>query len=144
MDNIIKKVFYVVSIILFVIASIYQIVVLYQGDSNVTDGVLDGYFFVTYVAFGIAILLALIFPVIQMISNPKGAVKTLIIIGGAIVLWFVARAMATNQFDQEYLDKMKITAETSINVGAGLIFTYFVFVVAILSILYASISNMFK
>jgi hypothetical protein len=144
MDNILKKVFYGVSIILILIATAYQIAVLYQGDDNVTEGVLNGYFYVTYVAFGIALLFALLFPVIQMASNPKGAVKTLIMIGIAVVLWFVARAMATNQFSPSDLEEMKITAETSVTVGAGLIFTYFVFGVAILSILYASVSNLFK
>lgn len=144
MDNILKKVFYGVSIILILIATAYQIAVLYQGDDNVTEGVLDGYFYVTYIAFGISVLFALLFPVIQMASNPKGAVKTLIMIGIAVVLWFVAKGMATNDFSPATLEKMKITAETSVNVGAGLIFTYFVFGAAILSILYATVSSMFK
>lgn len=65
MDNIIKKVFYGVSIILILIATAYQIAVLYQGDDNVTESVLNGYFYVTYVAFGISLFLALLFPVIQ-------------------------------------------------------------------------------
>lgn len=144
MDNILKKVFYGVSIILILIATAYQIAVLYQGDDNVTEGVLDGYFYVTYVAFGISVFFALLFPVIQMASNPKGAVKTLIMIGIAVVLWFVAKGLATNQFSPDTLEKMKITAETSVTVGAGLIFTYFVFGVAILAIIYASISSLFK
>lgn len=144
MDNILKKVFYGVSIILILIATAYQIAVLYQGDDNVTEGVLNGYFYVTYVAFGISVFFALLFPVIQMASNPKGAVKTLIMIGIAVVLWFVAKGIATNQFTPDTLEKMKITAETSVTVGAGLIFTYFVFGTAILAILYASISNLFK
>jgi hypothetical protein len=144
MDNILKKVFYGVSIILILIATAYQIAVLYQGDDNVTEGVLDGYFYVTYVAFGMSLLFALLFPVIQMATNPKGAIKTLIMIVIAVVLWFVAKGMASNQFSPETLERMKITAETSVTVGAGLIFTYFVFGAAILAIVYASISNLFK
>lgn len=144
MDNIIKKVFYGVSIILILIATAYQIAVLYQGDDNVTESVLNGYFYVTYVAFGISLFLALLFPVIQMASNPKGAVKTIIMIVIAVVLWFVAKAIASNQFTPSELDTLKTTAETSVTVGAGLIFTYFIFGVAILAILYASISNLFK
>ncbi len=144
MDNILKKVFYGVSIILILIATAYQIAVLYQGDDNVTEGVLDGYFYVTYVAFGMSLLFALLFPVIQMATNPKGAIKSLIMIAIVVVLWFVARGMATNDFSPATLEKMKITAETSVTVGAGLIFTYFVFGAAILAIVYASISNLFK
>jgi len=150
MDNILKKVFYGVSIILILIATAYQIAVLYLGDDafelgeSAAETALNGYFYVTYIAFGISLFFALLFPVIQMASNPKGAVKTLIMIGIAVVLWFVAKGMATNQFSPEYLEKMKITAETSVTVGAGLIFTYFVFGVAILAIIYASISSLFK
>jgi hypothetical protein len=144
MDNIIKKSFYIVSIILILIATAYQIAVLYQGDDFVTESVLNGYFITAYVAFGISVFFALLFPVIQIFSNPKGAIKTLIIVGVAVVLWFVAQGLASNDFTPKQLEEMEITAETSVTVGAGLIFTYFIFGIAILSILYASISNMFK
>jgi len=71
MDNILKKVFYVISIILIVIATAYQIAVLYQGDKSVTEGVLNGYFYTAYVAFGISLVLAVLFPIVQMFSDPK-------------------------------------------------------------------------
>lgn len=150
MDNILKKVFYGVSIILILIATAYQIAVLYLGDSAFelseggSENVLNGYFYVTYIAFGISLFFALLFPIIQMASNPKGALKTIIMIGIAVVLWFVAKGLATNQFSPQQLENLKVTAETSVTVGAGLIFTYFVFGAAILAILYASISNLFK
>ena len=144
MDNILKKVFYVISIILIVIASAYQIAILYQGDKSVTEGVLDGYFYIAYIAFGISLVLAILFPIIQMISNPKAAVRSLIGIGIVIVLWFVASAFAGNEFTPEEMETMKTTAETSTLVGTALIFTYFTFALAILSILYASVVSMFK
>lgn len=144
MDNIIKKVFYAVSVILILIATFYQIAVLYQGDDLVSESILNGYFYVAYIAFGISLFLALLFPVIQIFANPKGAIRTLIIIGGAIVLWFVSKALATNQFSPEELERLKTTADISVTVGAGLIYTYVVFGLAILSIIYASIANMFK
>ena len=144
MDNIIKKVFYAVSVILILIATFYQIAVLYQGDDLVTESVLNGYFYIAYIAFGISFVLALLFPVIQIFSNPKGAIRTLIILAAAVVLWFVAKGLATNTFTPEELELKKITAETSVMVGAGLIYTYVIFGLAILSIIYASISNLFK
>jgi len=144
MDNIIKKVFYGVSVILILIATFYQIAVLYQGDDLVTESILNGYFYVAYIAFGISLVLALLFPVIQIFSNPKGAVKTLIFVGAAIVLWFVAKAIAGNTYSPEELELKNITAETSVRVGAGLIYTYVIFGLAVLSIIYASVSNMFK
>lgn len=144
MDNILKKAFFGISIILILIATAYQIAVLYQGADSVTESVLNGYFLTAYIAFGLSVAIALLFPVLQIISNPKGGIKTLIIIIGAVALWFVAKGFATNGFSPEELEAKKITAETSVMVGAGLIYTYVVFGLAILSILYASISNMFK
>jgi len=145
MDNILKKVFYVVSLILIVIATVYQVVVLYQGGGDeVSESVLDGYFYVAYIAFGISVLFALLFPIIQMASNPKGAVRTFIGIAIAVVLWFVASAFAGNAFTTSELELMKVTESTSVLVGTGLIYTYFIFGIAIISILYAGVSNLFK
>lgn len=145
MDNILKKAFYLVSIILIVIATVYQVVILYQGGGDeVSASVLDGYFYVAYAAFGISLVLAIIFPIIQMASNPKGAIRSLIGLGIAVVLWFVASAFSSNEFSAEYLEKMMITADTSVMVGTGLIYTYFIFGLAILSIIYASVSSLFK
>ncbi|NPD47202.1 MULTISPECIES: hypothetical protein [unclassified Lentimicrobium] len=144
MDNILKKAFFGIAIILILIATAYQIAVLYQGDDSVTESVLNGYFLTAYIAFSLSVVIALLFPVLQIISNPKGAIRTLIIIVAAVALWFVAKSLATNTFTPDELEAKKITAETSVMVGAGLIYTYVVFGLAILSILYASISNMFK
>lgn len=143
MDNILKKAFYVISIILIVIATTYQVFVLYQGD-GVTEGVLDGYFYVAYAAFGLSVLLALLFPIIQMASNPKSAIRALSSIAIVVVLWFIAGAFSGNEFTAQQLDTMKTTAETSIMVGTGLIYTYVIFAIAILSIIYAGVSNLFK
>ncbi len=143
MDNILKKAFYFVSLILIVIATAYQVAVLYQGK-EVTDGVLDGYFYVAYIAFGISVFFALLFPIIQMASNPKGAVRALIAVGIVVVIWFISAAFSGNEFSADQLEKMKVTAETSVLVGTGLIYTYIIFGLAILSIIYASVSNLFK
>ncbi len=79
-----------------------------------------------------------------MISNPKGALTTLVVIGIAVVLWFVALGLAGNEFSARQLETMEITANTSKLVGAGLIYTYFVFGLAVLAIIYASITSIFK
>ncbi|NOR86779.1 MAG: hypothetical protein GQ527_04160 [Bacteroidales bacterium] len=145
MDNILKKVFYFVSLILILIATAYQVVVLYQGGGDeVSESVMDGYFYVAYAAFGISLVLALIFPIIQMAANPKGAIRTFAGLAIAVVLWFIASAFAGNDFTALQLEEMEVTAETSALVGTGLIYTYFIFGLAVLSIIYAGVSNMFK
>lgn len=143
MDNLLKNIFKGVSIILIVIAAIYQIVVFTQGDSP-SDSVLNGYFYVAYVAFGISAFFALLFPVIQIVGNPKAAIRSLLVVVFLVALGFVAYALSDNSFTPMELENMKTTANVSVIVGAGLIYTYFIFVLAILAILYASISSIFK
>lgn len=143
MDNLLKNIFKGVSIILIVIAAIYQIVVFTQGNSP-SDSVLNGYFTLAYIAFGLSLLFAILFPVLQIIANPKAAVRTLIVFAFLVVLWFVAYSLSDNSFSQVQLEKMDTTAEVSKMVGAGLIYTYFIFGMAVVAIIYASISNFFK
>lgn len=143
MDNLLKNIFKGVSIILMVIAAAYQVAVFYQGDSP-SDTVLNGYFWVAYIAFGLSALFAILFPIIQTISNPKDAVKSFIGLAFVVVLGFVAYYMAGNSFTPAELEKMKTTADISRLVGAGLIYTYFIFGLAVLAIIYASISSIFK
>lgn len=143
MDNLMKNIFKGVSIILMVIAAGYQIAVFYQGDSP-SDTVLDGYFWVAYIAFGLSALFAILFPIIQMAANPKDAVRSLIVVAFLVALWFVAYALSDNSFTPAQLEKMETSAQTSVLVGAGLIYTYFIFGAAVVAIIYASISNFFK
>ena len=143
MDNLLKNIFKGVSIILIVIAAIYQIVVFTQGDSP-SDSVLNGYFTLAYIAFGLSLVFAIVFPVIQIFADPKAAIRSLIGVGILVALWFVAYALSDNSFTPMELEKMKTTANISVMVGAGLIYTYFIFAIAIVAIIYASISSLFK
>ena len=143
MDNLLKKIFKGVSIILIVIAAIYQIVVFYQGNSP-SDSVLNGYFSIAYIAFGLAVVLALVFPVLQIVANPKGALKSLMAVAFLAVLWLVAYSLSNNTFTPLELEKMNTTAATSKLVGAGLIYTYFMFAMALGAIIYTGIANFFK
>ena len=142
MDNLLKNIFKGVSIILIVIAAIYQIVVFTQGDSP-SDSVLNGYFTLAYIAFGLSLVFAIVFPVIQIFADPKAAIRSLIGVGILVALWFVAYALSDNSFTPMELEKMKTTANISVMVGAGLIYTYFIFAIAIVAIIYASISSLF-
>jgi len=143
MDNLLKNIFKGVSIILMVIAAAYQIAVFYQGDSP-SDTLLNGYFWVAYIAFGLSALFAILFPIIQIVANPKDAIRSLIVVAFLVALWFVSYAISDNSFTPLQLEKMETSAETSILVGAGLIYTYFIFGLAIVAVIYASISSIFK
>jgi hypothetical protein len=61
-----------------------------------------------------------------------------------VVLAVISYALSTNEFSALKLEAMESSAETSVMVGAGLIFLYILAALAILSIVYASISRIFK
>ncbi len=143
MDNLLKNIFKGVSIILMVTAAIYQIVVFSQGDSP-SDSVLNGYFTLAYIAFGLSAIGAILFPAIRIFGNPKAAVRSLIIVAVLVALWFISYSLSDNTFSPTELENMKTTANVSVMVGAGLIYTYFISGFAIVAIIYASISNIFK
>ncbi|HAG16617.1 MAG TPA: hypothetical protein DCG69_08860 [Bacteroidales bacterium] len=143
MDSLVNKVFKGVSIVLIVVAAIYQIAVFLQGGSP-SDSVLDGYFWVAYIAFFLAVVLAILFPIIQIIGNPKAAIRTLLGVVVLVILWFVAYALSDNTFSASELETMGTTADISKIVGAGLIYTYFVFAMAIVAVFYANIASIFK
>jgi len=145
MDKTILTIFKVISLIFIALAVIFQIVVLVKGEDGVIGtGILDYYIQLSYVAVGIAAVLALAFPLYFMIQNPKDLLK---IAGGIAILFvmgFICYSIADNTFNIAQLEKLKTTADISKFVGASLYFTYVLGGLAILSVVFSGISGLFK
>ena len=97
-----------------------------------------------YILVVLTAVITIVAPIIYFLFNIKSAIKFLIMLGIMIVLAIIAYSLAGNEFTGIQLEKMKSSVEASKIVGAGLIFTYFLACLAILSIVYASISRIFK
>ena len=97
-----------------------------------------------YILVIVTAAITIIAPLIYLIFNLKSAVKFFIILGAMVVLAIISYVLSGNEFSSLQLEQMKSTAETSVTVGAGLIFLYILAALAILSIIYASISRIFK
>ena len=85
-----------------------------------------------------------VFPIASLIMNPKNSIKVLISLGVMVVLAIISYSLSQVNFTELQLEKLGTTASTVKNVGAGLIFTYILAALAVLSIVYASISRIFK
>jgi hypothetical protein len=145
MDKIILNVFKAISLILIGLAVILQIVVLVKGeDGLVGSSVLDNFARLAYVALAIAAILAILFPILFMIQNPKNALKVLIGLAGFVVIGFICYSVATNSFNIVQLEELETTAEVSKSVGAALYFTYIVGGIAVVSIIFSGIAGLFK
>lgn len=97
-----------------------------------------------YVLLGVTVLATLIAAFGNILLNPKGSLKILIVLASMVVVAIVSYVFSTNEFTAAQLEKMEITETTSKLVGAGLFFTYFLSAVAILAIIYSAVSRMFK
>lgn len=145
MDKIILNIFKVVSLILIALAAIFQIIVLYKGDDAVaTTSLIDNFITTSVIAFAIAAILAIVFPIIFIGQNPKNAMKVLAVLAGFVIIGFICYSIAGNSFNNIRLEELKTTATISRIVGAGLYFTYLTGGLAIVAVIFSGISGLFK
>lgn len=131
----------ILRIFLAVLLAISALLALLFYVDVVSDDMLIywGYFLVIFTA-----VITILFPIGFMIMNPKNSIKIFIALGLMVVVAIIAYSLATVGFTDLQLEKLGVTAGTSKYVGAGLIFTYILAALAVISIIYASISKIFK
>ncbi len=131
----------VLRIFLAVLLAISALLAILFFVNVVSDDLLIywGYFLVIFTA-----VITILFPIVSMIMNPKNSIKIFIAIGVMVVLAIISYSLATVGLTDHQLEKLGVTAGTAKYVGAGLIFTYILAALAVLSIIYASISKLFK
>jgi hypothetical protein len=104
---------------------------------------LDFGLYALYVLLFIAVAAAIIFPLINSLSNPAGLIKSAIGIGVILVLFGIAYALSDTA-----LPRSAIAAglsESSVKlIGAGLIMLYIVFILAVLAVIFSEVSKAFK
>ncbi len=148
-NNIILKITKYTSYGLMALAGIFVVAIWYLGDELETSESLQSlwvtpYFYISYIALAICFILALAFPIVYMIMNPKNAVRMLMVLAGMVVLALISYAFAGNQFTADQLIDMEISDAGSRRVGAALIFTYIIGVLTILAAIYSAVSKLFK
>jgi hypothetical protein len=149
-----KKILLITKIVVFslvAIALVFQILMIaynsiFQSPTAeaLDSSILGGYLNVAYIALAIAIIVALIFPVIQMISSPKNAIKALIGVGVIVVLGLISYLFASNDFSPQQLDKLQITVSTSIWVSAGINLAAMIGGLAIVAVIVLTIKGSFS
>ena len=145
MDKKILNIFKIVSLILILLAVIFQVIILAKGeDGLIGNSILDNYIRLAYIALIICAFLTILFPVLFMIQNPKNTLKMLAGLVGFVVIGFICYALGSNSFNIVELETLKTTAETSKIVGAGLYFTYIFGGIAVITIIYSGVSGLFK
>ncbi len=94
---------------------------------------------------GLTALLSLIFPIINMVTNPKAIKRTVITLVGVAVLIFIAWLLASDALlDMPHYEGKDNVPKTLKLAGTGLFTTYILAGLAVLSILYSEIVKYFK
>jgi len=150
-----KKLKTIIKIILWVIMGISLILFgwFYFGSdvsgtkgTNLAEPVATNYMlWWAYILFGLAVIITLIFALVNIFTNPGGAKKALVSLVIIAILVGVSYLLASNQtLKMPGYEGGGNTPVVLKWVGTGLIATYLLAAIAILAILYVEIVKIFK
>jgi hypothetical protein len=129
------------SIILSVLLGLSALLSLLFAFDAVSEGLLITW---CYILLGVASITAIAFPIITMVTNPKGAKNALIGVGSLVVICGLGYVMAGNEVHIDYEGILLADEETSKLSEAALIAFYILGAGAIGTIIFAEVSKMFK
>ncbi len=136
------------TIALMVIAAIFEILIISKGDETVAttaslqDSLIGPFLSLSYVSVLIPAALALIFPIVHLLDNPKSAKGILIGVGALIVVVGLAYAISPSTVESSF--PQGTTEGTSKWVSTGLNTFLFLSIIAVGSIVYTEVSRLFK
>ena len=113
-------------------------------DSFFQNTGLDMGLYLGYVLLLAAIVVAVAFPVLHSIKNPKEIAKSGASFLALVVLFLLSYALAGSELTPKYEALGVNTEFSSKMIGAGLTMFYFVLFVAIIGMIYSEISKAFK
>ena len=129
------------SIILSVLLGLSALLSLLFAFDAVSEGLLIMW---CYILLGVASITAIVFPIITMVSKPKGAKNALIGVIALVVICGLGYSMAGNEVHIDYEGILLADEGTSKLSEAALIAFYILGAGAIGSIIYAEVSKMLK
>ncbi len=144
MDNMIVKVTKIFTILIMVAGAVFTGLVIanggdLKGDPALTATLLNPYFGIAIGLLGLGIFVTLLFSVIQLISDPKAAVRVLISFAILGVIYLISYMMASGNIDAEVFTKFNISSEESKLIGSLIYLVYILGGAAVVAILGSSV-----
>lgn len=99
--------------------------------------------YIAYVLFGLALAAAVVLPAINLTKSPGGLIKSLMGIGGLVVLFFVSYALADTSLSLKAASLGETESSVKV-IGAGLILFYIVMIIAVIGIVFSEINKALK
>jgi NADH:ubiquinone oxidoreductase subunit 6 (subunit J) len=101
--------------------------------------------YVSYLLIAIGLVVAIIMPLINSMDNPRSLLKTVVGIIGIVILFFIAYSISSNEVLPKFeADPFYLTPASSQVVGGILITTYFLFLFAIIGIVFTEINKIVR
>lgn len=149
MDNMIVKVTKIFTILIMVAGAVFTALVIansgnLKGDPALTATLLNPYFGIAAGLLVLGIFVTLLFSVIQLISDPKAAVRVIIslaLMGGVYLLSYL---LASGNIDAEVYTKFNVSSNESKLIGSLIYLVYILGGAAIIAVLGSSIYKMTK
>lgn len=88
-----------------------------------SDFMIDAGLYLAYALFGVGVLAAIGFPLVEMVTNLESAKKTFLSVGSLVVIFGLSYVLSGNEVLDSY-QKFGITASSSKLIGASLIMLY--------------------
>lgn len=104
---------------------------------------LDVGLYLLYALLTIAVLAAIVFPLINSLSNPRGLIRSGIGVALMLVLFVIAYALSGSELTRPAV-AAGLTGPSVKLIGAGLIMLYIVLFLAVLALIYSEISKALK
>lgn len=98
----------------------------------------------SYVLMILTAAISLIAPIFSFVQHPKNTKNLFIILGVIGVIALISYLMAGNGYSAIELEKNNITASESVNISFGLIFTFIIMILTVVSVLFSSVYKFFK
>lgn len=142
-----SKILRIVLIVLIAISALLTIL-LYAGGKDISGGPVYTNIFIlwAYALTGIAVGFTVIFPVIQMITNPKNAKKGLLGIAALVVVIAIAYGLSSGEaLGVRNPDLVQYDVPSTLKYAGTMINSIYVLaIIAFVSVMYVEVSKMFK
>ncbi|WKN33594.1 hypothetical protein PZB74_09655 [Porifericola rhodea] len=99
--------------------------------------------YAAYILAGLALVLAIILPLISALSNPKALLGTVVGLIGIAIVFFIGYSISGDEVNTVYT-KFGITDSSSKLIGGALITMYLLIGLALVSIVFTEINKIFK
>ncbi|MGB5204691.1 MAG: hypothetical protein WBN63_10920, partial [Eudoraea sp.] len=115
------------------------------ASEAVGSGAMNFMFIITYILLAIAVAVSLLFTLKSLFANPQSLKKTLMVIGGFIVVVIISYVLAsgTDVSIEEMANRGIATSETTIRrIGTGLNMFFLLVLIALVAMALGAFKNM--